>query len=172
MLVLVGKIVATYGLMGALKVYSYSDFSKKRYQKNSEVILIHPETQQKIILKIASYQKIKNMDVITFIDFNDINLVEKYIGYEIYKEVSSDDLPKDHYYYSDLLDCSIVYQDIVIGKVIAVIDFGRQYNLRIEQPDKTTFLYPFIDNFLENVDVKKKIIKIKPIKGMIPDEKN
>ncbi len=172
MQVLVGKIVATYGLKGALKVYSHSDFATTRYKRNSEVILINPETNNTITLKVASYKKVKNMDVVTFLDLNDINLVKDYVGYEIYKEVNSKDLPKDSYFYNDLIGCNLVYLDKIVGKVIAVIDFGRQYNLRVEQADKSTFLYPFIDIFLDNVDIENKIIKIKPIKGMIPDEKN
>lgn len=140
MQVLVGKIVATYGLKGALKVYSHSDFATTRYKRNSEVILINPETNNTITLKVASYKKVKNMDVVTFLDLNDINLVKDYVGYEIYKEVNSKDLPKDSYFYNDLIGCNLVYLDKIVGKVIAVIDFGRQYNLRVEQADKSTFL--------------------------------
>ena len=170
MKVILGKIVNTYGLKGALKVYSFSDFSAQRYHKNSQVILYNPENKDTLTLKVASYTQIKGMDIMVFKDLNDINLVEKYVGYEIHKEIDQNDLPKDSYYYGELLECDVYNQNVKIGTVVGLQDCGNQHNLRIKCENGKTFLYPFVTVFLENVDTSNKRIDLKPIKGMLPNE--
>lgn len=171
--VVLGKIVNTYGLKGALKVYSFSDFAAKRYTKNATVTLIHPQTKDKVSLKVATYTQIKGMDILTFYGLEDINLVEKYVGYEIFLDILGNDLPKDSYYYGDLINCEVYNQNQLIGHVIQIQDCGNQQNLRIQCFNKNkTFLYPFINHFLKNVDVKNKRIDLNPIEGMIPYEKD
>lgn len=171
--VVLGKIVNTYGLKGALKVYSFSDFATKRYTKNATVTLIHPQSKEKVSLKVATYTQIKGMDILTFNGLDDINLVEKYVGYEIFLDILGNDLPPDSYYYGDLMNCEVFNQNQLIGKVIQIQDCGNQQNLRIQCLNKNkTFLYPFIHHFLKKVDVKNKRIDLNPIEGMIPYEKN
>ncbi len=113
------------------------------------------------------------MDILTFYGLEDINLVEKYVGYEIFLDILGNDLPKDSYYYGDLINCEVYNQNQLIGHVIQIQDCGNQQNLRIQCINKNkTFLYPFINHFLKNVDVKNKRIDLNPIEGMIPYEKD
>ena len=170
--VIIGKIVNTYGLKGALKVYSMTDFAHLRYKKNAKVTLVNPETNDNQILKIASYQQIKGMDIITFAGLNDINLIKQYVGYEIHSIAEQKDLPRDNYYYSDLIDCKVYVKQQYLGKVLNIQNCGNQYNIRIIKDNKKTFLYPFINKFLKEVNVVEKKIILNPIKGMIPDDDN
>ena len=50
--VLIGKIVNTYGIKGAVKVYSHTDFPEIRFKKNNSVILCDEHGNNKINLKI------------------------------------------------------------------------------------------------------------------------
>ena len=146
MKVIVGKIVNTYGLKGALKVYSTTDFAPLRYQKNAIVTLYHPQTHHQIQMTIASYRNLKGMDIITFKGLEDINLVQ------------------------DLIDCEVFVDNQSVGKVIEIQNCGNQYNLRIQNQKEKSFLYPFIHRFLKNVDILNKRIDLNPIKGMIPHD--
>ena len=170
MKVIVRKIVNTYGLKGALKVYSTTDFAPLRYQKNAIVTLYHPQTHHQIQMTIASYRNLKGMDIITFKGLEDINLVQSYVGYEIHVEANRKDLPQDSYFYQDLIDCEVFVDNQSVGKVIEIQNCGNQYNLRIQNQKEKSFLYPFIHRFLKNVDILNKRIDLNPIKGMIPHD--
>ena len=136
MRVTLGEIVAPYGIKGEVKVLSCTDFAKERYQKGNKVILNNPKTNDEIVLQIASYKNIKGMDVISFVNKEDINLILKYVGYEVLIERNEKLQEKDNYFYSDLLDCEVIYNDESIGKVINIIDNGVHYLLRIKRTDK------------------------------------
>ncbi len=167
MRVTLGEIVAPYGIKGEVKVLSCTDFAKERYKKGNKVILNNPKTNDEIVLQIASYKNIKGMDVISFVSKEDINLILKYVGYEVLIERNEKLQEKDNYFYSDLLDCEVIYNDESIGKVINIIDNGVHYLLRIKRTDKKDLLYPFVEKFIEKIDVENKKIFLNPIKGMI-----
>lgn len=170
--VVLGKIVSTFGLKGEVKVYSNTDFPKIRYQKNNEVILFNPISKQRTILKIASYRSIKGMDVISFVDHQDINLIEKYIHYEIHIEKPTEILEEGYYYYADLLNMKVFLKEQYIGEIIDILDAGNQKVLRIHRENKKDLLYPFVQRFIERIDLEEKKILLAPIKGMIEDETN
>lgn len=167
MRVTLGEIVAPYGIKGEVKVLSCTDFAKERYKKGNQVILNNPKTNDEVIFNIASYKNIKGMDVISFEGKEDINLVLKYIGYEVLIERNEKLKEKDNYFYSDLLNCQVIYNDEIIGNVINIIDNGIHYLLRIKRTDKKDLLYPFVEKFIEKIDVENKKIYLNPIKGMI-----
>ena len=48
-----------------------------------------------------------------------------------------------------------------------MFDSGSQVTLRIKREEKKDLLYPFVDRFIEKVDVENKQIIIKPLTGMI-----
>lgn len=167
MRVTLGEIVAPYGIKGEVKVLSCTDFAKERYKKGNKVILNNPKTNDEVIFTIKSYRNIKGMDVISFEEKEDINLILKYIGYEVLIDRNEKIIKEDNYFYSDLLNCDVIYNDVCIGKVINIIDNGIHYLLRIKRNDKKDLLYPFVERFIEKIDIENKIIILNPIKGMI-----
>ena len=48
-----------------------------------------------------------------------------------------------------------------------MFDSGSHLILRIKREDKKDLLYPFVEKFIEKVDVENKKIYLSPIKGMI-----
>lgn len=167
MQVILGVIVKPFGLKGEVKVHSNTSFAKKRYKKGNEVILYSPINKQSEVLVIASYKENKGMDIISFLNHNTIESIEKYVGYQILIEKPENDLRKDEYYYADLYNCKIVYDGQTIGEVYDMFDSGSQVTLRIKREGKKDLLYPFVDKFIEKVDVENKQIIIKPLIGMI-----
>lgn len=167
MQVILGVIVKPFGLKGEVKVHSNTSFAKKRYKKGNEVILYSPITKKSETIKIASYRENKGMDIISFLNHDSIESIEKYIGYQILIEKPENDLRKNEFYYADLYNCKIIYNDEIIGEVYDMFDSGSQVTLRIKREDKKDLLYPFVDRFIEKVDVENKQIIIKPLTGMI-----
>lgn len=170
--VVLGKIVSTFGLKGEVKVYSNTDFPQERYRKNNEVILYSPLTKERKIVRVASYRTIKGMDVVSFVDHLHINLIEKYVNWEILIQKPEEKLAEGQYYYADLLKMNVYVQQEYIGEIVEIIDAGRQKILRIRREGKKDLLYPFVDSFISEIDLLEKKMFLTPIKGMIDDEKN
>lgn len=167
MQVILGTIVKTLGLKGEVKVHSNTSFAAKRYKKGNEITLYSPINKNSEIVKIASYRQYNSMDIVSFINLDSIEKVQKYIGYQIIIEKPTDNLSKNEYYYVDLYNCDIVYDNEKIGLVYDMFDSGSQVTLRIKRDNKKDLLYPFVDKFIESVDIENKTIVIKPIVGML-----
>lgn len=165
--VILGTIVTTFGVKGEVKVHSNTDFAKKRYKKGNEVFLVSPVSKEKIKLTIESYKQSKGMDIISFKDLTNPDMVVKYIGYKILVEKSDDNLGNDVYHYADIYNCVITYNNEEIGKVIDIINSSSNLTLRVKRENKKDLLYPFIDKFISKIDIENKRIEISPIKGML-----
>lgn len=93
-----GKILKTHGLKGEVKVLNSSDFN--RFAKGK--IVYYLEDDNYIELKIKEV-KDANPLIVSFVGLDDINLVEKLVGKDIYAKREKDDLAANEYYYSDLI---------------------------------------------------------------------
>lgn len=165
--VLIGKIVNTYGIKGAVKVYSHTDFPEIRFKKNNSVILCDEHGNNKINLTIDKHFSSKGMEIVSFKEITNINDVLKYLNYEIHCQLTDLNLPNGQYFHFQLIGCKIIYNKQIIGEVIEVLNNNNHYNLRILKENGKTILYPFIDKFLKCIDIDNKKIEIEPIEGMI-----
>ena len=72
-------------------------------------------------------------------------------------------LEKDEFYNDELVECNAIDEnEIIYGRIIRVIDSSNGSILEIENKGKT-FLVPFNESFIINVDVQNKKITIKNI---------
>ena len=165
--VILGTIVTTFGIKGEVKVHSNTDFAKTRYKVGNEVILYSPITQKKETLKISSHKQSKGMDIISFENLTNPDMVLKYIGYKILADKKDESLGKDVYHYADIYNCNAIYEGNIIGKVVDIINSSSHLTLRIKREDKKDILYPFIERFITSIDIEKKEIVLNPIKGML-----
>jgi len=150
-----GHIVGTFGLKGELKVIS--DANTNRFVKGNTLYfgktIKHLEK-----VTISSSRILKGMHVVTINDLQDINLVEKYIGYKFFIDRDElDDLDNNQYYFIDLIGLDVYYKDKCYGKVIDVLDLPTSSVLEIELENKK-ILVPFVDNYVLNVLVNDNLI--------------
>ena len=65
-----------------------------------------------------------------------------------------------------LLHCNVYNQkDEHLGKVTDILETGAHLNLRVHKDDKS-FLLPFVDAFVKEVDPEEKIIRIEDMEGL------
>ena len=76
----IGKIVGTHALKGELKIRSFSDFNDQRFVVGHKLYL--NEIVDPFIIKTVRVHK--GNYLISFEGLQDINLVEKYVGYNVY----------------------------------------------------------------------------------------
>ena len=145
----IGKIVSTHGIKGEVKIIS-DFFEKDKIFKKGFKLYITPLYHEEVI---NTYRVHKNYDMVTFNGYNDINEILKYIGMGVYIIRSDLDLKEDEYLLSDLIGYAVYDNNKLLGKVSG-INFNNNVLLKIDD----IFYIPFIDEFIEKVDVKTKKI--------------
>ena len=145
----IGKIVSTHGIKGEVKIIS-DFFEKDKIFKKGFKLYLTPLYHEEVI---NTYRVHKNYDMVTFDGYKDINEVLKYIGMGVYIKRSDLDLKDDEYLLNDLIGYEVYDGNTLLGKVSS-ISFNNNVLLKID--DK--FYIPFIDEFIEKVDVKSQII--------------
>lgn len=156
-----GTILKTHGIKGDLKIKPLTDFN--RFFKGSHLyVLFKDEYIEEEVVKSVTFQ---NGFLISFKGKEDINLVEKYHGCDIYvKDIDRGEL-ESGYYYSEIIGLLCYNQhDKLVGKVINIIEYPHAKYLEIET-DKKKCLVPFIDEFI--IDVKEDRIIINEIEGLL-----
>ena len=145
----IGKIVSAHGIKGEVKIIS-DFFEKDKIFKKGFKLYITPLYHEEVI---NTYRVHKNYDMVTFNGYNDINEILKYIGMGVYIKRSDLDLKEDEYLLSDLIGYAVYDNNKLLGKVSG-INFNNNVLLKIDD----IFYIPFIDEFIEKVDVKTKKI--------------
>ena len=161
---LLGKITKPHGLKGEVKIFSKTDFASTRYLTGNVVFYFTDNSYKP--LTVHNYFKQGIYDVVSFENYLDINLVKNLINKDIYIKKEDAKLPKSYYHFVDLINCDIISENNIVGKVIQVIEYPANIILRCKSKDKS-FDIPFVDEFILNVDIKNKKIAVKLIEGML-----
>tara|TARA_B100000900_G_C20540080_1_gene700070 strand:- start:605 stop:1111 length:507 start_codon:yes stop_codon:yes gene_type:complete len=75
-------------------------------------------------------------------------------------------LEKDEFYNDELVECNAIDEnEIIYGKIIRIIDSSNGSILEIQNKEKT-FLVPFNESFIINVNIQNKKITIKNIANL------
>lgn len=158
----VGQIVNVVGLKGELKVYHYSDY-KERFEELS-VVYINDKSYE-----IKGVRYMKDMVILKLNGIDDRTEAEKYKGQDIYfDKVDSRVLPEGTYYIYDLIGLTVYDENNhVIGTIKDVIQNSAQDLYEIEQENKNQFLLPAVEEFVLEINIKEKYIKVRLIEGLI-----
>lgn len=154
----IGKIANTFGISGELKVISESDFVKERFQVGNKIYL--NKTLEK---EITSVRMHNNNILIKIENLTDINLVEKYKNTDIYFDKADLVQLENDFYLFQLENLDVFIDDKKVGSVVEVLK-PSQTVLRIKLDDREILL-PFVEAFVENVDLKENRIDINLIEG-------
>lgn len=165
--VIVGKIVNTCGLKGEVKVINSSDFKKDRYKKNNTLLVVNEENNINLSLTVTSFRENERF---VYLKFKEINSVEEAGSLkESYLMIDGSDLTpinEDDFYYYQLLNMEVYYNNEIIGNISEISDNGVQDLLRIKGKD-VNFLIPFVNEFIDSIDVENKKIVLKNLEGLL-----
>lgn len=144
-----GKITSTHGIRGELKIKSSFKYKDLVFKRNNIIYI------DKVPYKITSYRPHKGFDMVTINNYDDINIVFKYVGKSVYIDKNSTYL-SDKYLDEDLIGMDVYFGDKYIGKVNNIVDAGSN-NILI----KLEHMYiPYNSHFVKRIDKDKKIIFI------------
>lgn len=158
-LVFIGKTVSTHGIKGELKVISDFEYSDRAFQIGNSIMI------NNIMHKIKSVRYHKNYILLGIDNYDNINDVLEYVGYNIY--IARDDLNllDDEYLLTDLVGAKVVDENATIGEIIGIEDGVNNYFIRVKA-DKE-FLIPLIDEYVVKFALDEKILYTKGAKDLI-----
>lgn len=154
----IGYIKKTHGLKGELSVLPLTDNPKRFKKLKSFYVSIDNQykafdleyagiTPKEVIVKPVGYNSIGEVQC----------FINKYI--EIDRSLGVN-LEEWEYYTQDLIGCQLVYEDKPVGEVIDILNSGANDNMLVKTSDDREIYYPFVRDFITNVDIVNKRICI------------
>lgn len=162
----VGVISSTHGVRGEVKVFPTTD-DAERFKKLKTVILDTGHDQ--MTLNIEGVKFFKNMVILKFKEFNDINEVEKYKGKDllIHREQAVK-LGPDENFIVDLIGLKIVTDEGAdFGVLKDVLQTGANDVYVIDGNDGKEYLFPAIKQCILKVDLDAGVITVHILDGLL-----
>lgn len=159
-LLVTATIGATFGITGEVKLYPNNP-SSSHLKKLKSVTLKSPNGTQKQA-NIVSMRSVGGQLVVKFegIDAPEearllarsLVLVPREQAYR---------LKKGEIYAADLVGCTVSWQDQVLGKVVSLVEGPQALLLEVEKSDGTKQFVPYMDPYIDGVEMEKKDIRLK-----------
>ncbi|MGO2084059.1 ribosome maturation factor RimM [Vagococcus sp.] len=168
----VGKIVNTQGIKGEVRVISNTDFADERYQVGNELLLFQ-EGQPEKKLKIRSYRKHKNFDILSFENHPTINDIEKYRDGVL--KIAKDDLSEletNAFYYHEIVGLTVYDEnETCYGTIREILSPGANdvWVIQPKEKGKKDILIPYIDSVVLSVDLENERVIVEIPEGLIDD---
>ncbi len=158
----IGQIVNVVALKGEVKVYNYSDY-KERFE---ELDYIYVEDKKTNIEKV---RYMKETVILKLEGIEDRTAAEALKGKFVYiGEDQLRELPEDTYYIKDLIGLSVIDEnENKIGKLKDIIQNRAQDLYEIELENKNKTLIPAVEEFVLEINLDKKFIKVKLLEGIL-----
>lgn len=154
----VGKITATHGLRGDVRIVSFSG----EYAHLSELSRIDLLFKgQRNSYEIETVKSAGKKIVVKLKGVNTIESAELLIGAELWvSREHAAPLKEDEYYFADICGCSVVYDGQEYGTVVSVCPGGQNELLEIKRKEGENIFVPFLEVFIGTVDIEQKRIEI------------
>lgn len=161
---IIGRIINSHGVKGEVKIYPLTDDLKRFSNLGTAYI-----GEEKTKVKTEKVKYHKNMVILKFYDYDDINEILKFKDKFIY--VSDSDritLPDDHFFIYDLLNSSVYDIDSnLIGVLVDVLQGASNDVYVVRGDNNKEYMIPAVKEFIKEVNIIDKRITIDPIEGMI-----
>ncbi|MGL5531787.1 MAG: ribosome maturation factor RimM [Culicoidibacterales bacterium] len=166
----VGKIVNTHGIRGEVKIMASTDFASERFKKGSTLYIFDSKNELVETVTVKSHRVHKNMDLVLFEGLENINLVERFktMVVKFAKDQKEDVLAEDEFYYEDIIGCeAFTTAGESIGVVADILETGANDVWVIKRKGQNNVLVPYVDQFVESIDVANKKVVIIPVPGLL-----
>ena len=162
----VGVITTTHGVRGEVKVFPTTDDSK-RFRKLKEVILDTGKEEK--VLEVGGVKFFKNLVILKFRDYDNINDIEKYKGCSLYvTRANAVRLKRDEYFVADLIGMDVFLEDgQPFGTLKDVMETGANDVYVIEMSDGREVLVPAIKDCIRKVEPEAGRMEIHLLPGLL-----
>ena len=154
----IGQIVNTHGLKGHVKIVPLTD-DIHRFEELKKIYIAF--RKELIECNIQDIKYVKNMVILKFTEFDNINDVEKFKGsYLKIKREDAKKLPKNTYFIADLIGLNVYDQnEVKIGILEDIFKTGSNDVYVVKTDDGKQILLPAISKVIKKIDIEQgKII--------------
>lgn len=162
----VGVISNTHGIRGEVKVYPTTD-NVRRFDDLKEVIL--DTGKEQLNLHVTSVKYFKNMVILKFKEFDNINDIIPYKGMDLLvTRENAIPLEEGEYYIVDIIGSKVITdEDKILGTLTDVLQTGANDVYVVKTKDGKEVLLPSIEECILDRDIENKIVKVHIMKGLL-----
>ena len=161
----IGYITDTHGLKGEVKVFPTTD-DVRRFDVLEDTILVTPKGE-KISLVAEKARYFKNLVILKFKDYDDINDVEKFKKSELYvTRENAIPLEEGEYYLKDLYGLKVITDEGEdLGIIDDIIETGAN-DVYVVKGDSGEVLIPNIKQCVLKVDLENSTMEVHLLDGL------
>jgi len=164
-LILIGKVAATHGIKGQLRITTYSGHFDSLLAVDA-VILKEPSGRMSTLTVSSAVVHGRKM-LLAFAGLPDINKVLHLVGSELYLRL--DQLPETEegeYYWRDLIGLKVVTVDgELLGVLQSIIETGSN-DVYVVKSAARELLIPALEDIVTAIDLSAGIMTITPVVGL------
>ena len=162
----VGVISNTHGIRGEVKVYPTTD-NVRRFDDLKELIL--DTGKEQLNLHVTSVKYLKNMVILKFKEFDNINDIIPYKGMDLLvTRENAIPLEEGEYYIADIIGSKVITdEDKILGTLTDVLQTGANDVYVVKTKDGKEVLLPSIEECILDRDIENKIVKVHIMKGLL-----
>ena len=162
----VGVISNTHGIRGEVKVYPTTD-NVRRFDDLKEVRL--DTGKEQLNLHVTSVKYFKNMVILKFKEFDNINDIIPYKGMNLLvTRENAIPLEEGEYYIADIIGSKVIAdEDKILGTLTDVLQTGANDVYVVKTKDGKEVLLPSIEECILDRDIENKIVKVHIMKGLL-----
>ena len=161
----IAKLGKTVGLKGQLKIFIESDFPEQFKKDNT--FTTHKKKQLKI-----EVINLKN-NTVKFVGIDNIDDAKQYVNSLLFTTLEDTKqnctLKEKQYFWFDLINCKIIENNDLLGTIVDIHRYPIDDYFEIKTNEKLlnddfkvkTFLLPYNDNYILDVNIDKKEIIVK-----------
>lgn len=162
----VGVITTTHGVRGEVKVYPTTE-SAERFLDLEYVLL--DTGKDYLRLDIEKVRFFKNLAILKFKGFDNINDIEKYKGRELWiPREQGLPLEEDEYYIADLIGMEVYLEDgSLFGTLKDVMETGANDVYVVTTVENREVLLPAICDCILDIDIEENRMTVHIMKGLL-----
>lgn len=158
--VYIGKVVATHGIKGELRILSDFPFKEKVFVVGNKLLIDEKE------YCIQSYRVHKGFDMVTLDNYSNINEVLFLLKKKVYFSKENLKLSDNEILDDDLVLYDIYTTDGKKGKIVEIFKASEKNKIMRVLFDKEV-LIPMLSPIIKKIDKKEKQVVVQLIDGMM-----
>lgn len=161
----IGVISSTHGIRGEVKVFPTTDYPEQ-FEELDSVFLDTGKEMLKLEPEKVRY--FKNMVILKFKGYNNINDIEQYKGKDLLiTREQAVPLEDGEFFIVDIIGSRVVTDDgRELGVLDDVLETGANDVFLVKKPDGKELLLPYIDECIIGIDPDGKLVTVHMMEGL------
>lgn len=162
-----GKIVGTHGIKGEFRVDPWCDSAE--FLKKFHTLYLDGGN---VPVKVCSSRIHKNQLLMTLEGVDTVEKADTYRGKLLYLNREDAHIPQGRYFMEDLIGLGVYDSDTFVfyGTLTEIMRTGANDVYQITSLGKKNYLIPAVPSVIQEIDLEKGKMLIRPIKGIFEDE--